>query len=199
MAHDRPNPQPADETSASRCPVDHKNMEMPKDHPFLKAQDVLRPGIKRGLSTEREISSIPRLVGAGIPPELEGSGHAAPDAEAGESNWVYPSPAQFYSALQRKHRSEANASDMSVIVPVHNAVNEKCWADVLKWELNEAQAKQEDVKLVSFKGRPQDLTPRARWYSLLGYVTLFPIACLTFNAQTLYADTLSHSTGMIGS
>lgn len=197
VAHDKPNTQQSPQNASaatpqaeSRCPVDHKNMPPPQDHPFLKAQEVLRPGLERGLSTEREISSIPRLMGQatgagtgaarGCPVPHEdrqqdpsASGHSAPNAsqDSRESNWVYPSPAQFYAALQRKHRTEANASDMSIVVPVHNAVNEKCWADVLKWEMNEAQAQQEHVKLVSFKGRPQDLTPRARLYSLLGCET----------------------------
>lgn len=172
VAHDSPllKPDAASSSNSNKCPVDHGNSDaVPAEHPFLKAQDVLRPGLKRGLSTEREVSSIPRLHGAGQsdPSEFASSGHAAPDSD-NNANWVYPSPAQFYSALQKKDRNEANASDMDMIVPIHNAVNEKCWADVLKWELNEAQAKSEEVKLVSFKGRPSYMSPRARIYSMLG-------------------------------
>lgn len=151
-----------------------------KNHPFLTAQQALRPALKRGLSEEREISTIPRLHGGGTASTPEISGHSAPEdasSSTSESNWVYPSPAQFYAALQRKHRTEAHAKDMDVIVPIHNAVNEKCWADVLNWELNEAHAAQDQVKLVSFKGRPQDVSPRARLYSLLGSVgRTFPVA-----------------------
>lgn len=102
------------------------------------------------LPTDRETSSIPRADG---------------------SKWVYPSQAQFYSAMERKNHNP-HAQDMKVIVPIHNAVNERAWAEVLKWEAGQGGDKCGGVKLVSFKGRPQERTPKARWLTLLGYVSL---------------------------
>ncbi len=89
-----------------------------------------------GLSTEREISSIPRSrsTPSAIP---GGAGLSAPvGASAGEEEeerWVYPSPSQFYAALARKNR-DPQAADMSIVVPIHNAVNERAWQSILSWE-----------------------------------------------------------------
>ena len=46
---------------------------------------------------------------------------------------MYPSQAQFYAAMARKSHNPQEA-DMKVIVPIHNAVNERAWAEVMKWE-----------------------------------------------------------------
>jgi cytochrome c heme-lyase len=105
------------------------------------------PNAPATLSTARETSSIPR-------------------AGAGE-NWVYPSEAQFFAAMARKQHNP-QAVDMQVVVPIHNAVNERAWTEILKWEEGRGAEKCGGVKLVSFKGRPGDMTPRARWKTLLG-------------------------------
>ena len=57
---------------------------------------------------------------------------------------------------------------MDFVVPIHNAVNERTWDEVMKWECGTADAARQDVKLVSFKGRPQDVSPRAWFKTLLG-------------------------------
>lgn len=89
-----------------------------------------------------------------------------------EENWVYPSPASFYSALQRKDRNP-NARDMGIVVPIHNAVNERVWNQVLEWE-REAMGldpgQDPGSKLVSFVGKPKEVSPRARWKTLIGCV-----------------------------
>ena len=80
--------------------------------------------------------------------------------------------------MSRKNHNPQEA-DMKVVVPIHNAVNERAWTEIMKWEAAQGGEQCGGVKLVSFKGRPNDLSPRARWYSLLGYVTRFvlqPIA-----------------------
>lgn len=172
------------------------------------------------LSTLRETSSIPRTT---------------------NEKWVYPSEAQFYAAMLRKHglhrsssdgASHAEAStapnahsppspssseiapecpvphahsrvsatkpnpfDMQVVVPIHNAVNERTWIEILKWE--DYAPRSQDVenpvtcpgglRLVSFKGDASKLTPRARWRSLLGCVTLLiPFAFLPPRHFILY-------------
>ena len=48
-------------------------------------------------------------------------------------NWVYPSEKMFFDAMQRKGY-EARERDMKTVVPIHNAVNERAWAQILKWE-----------------------------------------------------------------
>ena len=125
------------------------------------------------LPLDRETSSIPRIDG---------------------SNWVYPSQAQFYAAMARKNHNPQEV-DMKVVVPIHNAVNERAWMEIMKWEAGQGGDKCGGVKLVSFKGRPNDMTPRARWYSLLGYVVT-----PSSNCDRLIFDPGSHlrSTVMTG-
>jgi cytochrome c heme-lyase len=85
---------------------------------------------------------------------------------------MYPSEAQFFAAMARK-RHNPQAGDMRVVVPIHNAVNERAWTEILKWEEGKGADKCGGVKLVSFKGRPGDMTPRARWRTLMGYTAPF--------------------------
>ncbi|CCM02922.1 uncharacterized protein FIBRA_05036 [Fibroporia radiculosa] len=149
-------------TSSEKCPVDHASLSQsgaacPVDHkPRSTWANLLGPSTavppnasdsSHHLAQDREISSIPKLDG---------------------SNWVYPSQAQFYAAMARKNHNP-QSSDMKVIVPIHNAVNERAWAEVMKWEVGQGGDKCGGVKLVSFKGRPKELTPKARWRTLLGY------------------------------
>lgn len=102
------------------------------------------------LPTERQISSIPR--------------------SQENKNWVYPSEKQFFDAMRRKNWNP-NVTDMKTIVPIHNAVNEMAWFNILNWEkaYKEQSLKCGGVKLTSFKG-VQHLTPRA-WFNtnILGY------------------------------
>lgn len=166
---------PVDHTSGSKnqgrtCPVDNEGHmqaaqpdKCPVDHSARsswaglaeqqrQASGVPSPSSERApsapsvLPTERETSSIPRADG---------------------EKWVYPSQAQFYSAMARK-RYEPRVDDMRVVVPIHNAVNERAWAEVRAWEAGNGGEQCGGPKLVSFKGRPGDLSPRARWKALLG-------------------------------
>lgn len=137
---------------ADKCPVDHSTRSSwtswfsSKNDPVPSTSSQPSPSGAPRLPTEREISSIPRVDG---------------------SNWVYPSQAQFYAAMERKNHNP-NAPDMKVVVPIHNAVNERAWTELMKWEAGQGGDLCGGVKLVSFKGRPKDLTPRARWKTLLG-------------------------------
>jgi len=65
------------------------------------------------------------------------------------------------------------AADMRVVVPIHNAVNERAWSEVMQWERGQGGEKCGGVKLVSFRGRPQDRTIRAWFNVLLGYQAPF--------------------------
>jgi cytochrome c heme-lyase len=130
----------------NKCPVDHGSN--------TSAWQSLAP-IAAGhsghnssnLSVERETSSIPRTDAA---------------------NWVYPSEAQFFAAMARKQHDPQKA-DMKTIVPIHNLVNERAWMQVRQWEDGMGGDKCGGIKLVSFQGKPQQLSLRARWNMLLGY------------------------------
>lgn len=77
----------------------------------------------------------------------------------------------FFAAMARKNH-EPQPSDMSVIVPIHNAVNERAWSEILRWE-KPFCAQCPIPKLVSFRGDSTKLSPRARWNVLLGYQAPF--------------------------
>lgn len=178
----------AAQQQADKCPVDHSALthsdsseKCPVDHStrsswtsiFSTKNDAPAPpqtqptaGSSAGprLATDREVSSIPRADG---------------------TNWVYPSQAQFYAAMERKNHNP-HAPDMKVIVPIHNAVNERAWMEVMKWEAGQGGEKCGGVRLVSFKGRPNERTPRAQWKTLLGCVRKqFNICCLLMSLQLL--------------
>jgi len=148
---------PSSSSSTEKCPVDHQSSSSPWSR-FLSSPSERNshssphqfppPHVPGKLSTEREISSIPRLEG---------------------EKWVYPSESQFFAAMARKNH-DPQAKDMKVIVPIHNAVNERTWYEVLKWEEGRGSEVCGGLKLVSFKGKAQELSPRARFKSLLGSV-----------------------------
>lgn len=142
--------------SMSKCPVDHEKQSAGSCSVNYSSGSRWSSFLSNGLgssassplSTEREVSSIPRTTG---------------------DNWVYPSEAQFFTAMARKNHNPQTA-DMKTIVPIHNAVNERAWCEVMKWEAGRGGESCGGVKLVSFKGRPNDMTPKARLMTLLGYV-----------------------------
>lgn len=90
--------------------IDPKNM-MPAN-PNQKPA----PGQKAELSTARQESSIPK------------GGTEA-------STWLYPSPQMFYNALVRKQKADGvREEDVSVVVAIHNNMNERTWRSLLSWE-----------------------------------------------------------------
>ncbi|KAI0047964.1 cytochrome c and c1 heme-lyase [Auriscalpium vulgare] len=147
-------------TQTDACPVDHTarstwtNILPSPSASAPHSSDALSSpssGAPRALSNSRETSSIPRT---------------------GDEKWVYPSEAQFFSAMARKNHNP-QVSDMKVVVPIHNAVNERAWGHIQGWEAGRGGDACGGVRLVSFKGRPRDLTPKARILSLLGYAPPF--------------------------
>lgn len=88
------------------------------------------------------------------------STHASSSTDPNSSNWVYPSEAQFYAAMERKNHNP-NPEDMKTIVPIHNAVNERAWKEVLEWEKGRGGEGCGGVKLVTFKGTPGRLNPKS--------------------------------------
>lgn len=90
----------------------------------------------KGLGVDRVVSTIPRSAtnASGCPVDHGASANAEIESGAHESgNWVYPSEKMFFDAMQRKGY-EARERDMKTVVPIHNAVNERAWAQILKWE-----------------------------------------------------------------
>jgi cytochrome c heme-lyase len=74
------------------------------------------PGQAAPLETNRTTSSIPTVD------------------ESGESKfWIYPSEQMFFDAMRRKNWNP-NEVDMKTVVPIHNAVNERAWSQILEWE-----------------------------------------------------------------
>jgi hypothetical protein len=108
---------------------------------------------------------------------------------------VYPSEAQFFAAMARKQHNP-QAPDMKVVVPIHNAVNERTWAEILRWEAGRGSDACGGPRLVSFKGRPGDISPRARVKTWMGSV-LLPLYELPWTDHK-GIDIRPHSTGMIG-
>ena len=165
----------------SKCPVDHGKQSSDSclvDQTTRSTWGTLfgrggPPTNPYSLSADREVSSIPRT---------------------GDENWVYPSEAQFFAAMARKDHNP-HASDMKTIVPIHNAVNERAWAEVMKWEAGRGGESCGGVKLVNFKGRPNDMSPKARVMTLLGSVSPFSSSMLS----SLRAGILRLLTGMTGS
>lgn len=57
---------------------------------------------------------------------------------------------------------------MRTVVPIHNAVNERTWEEVLAWEAGMGGENCGGIRLISFAGRPKDLTPKAWIKTLAG-------------------------------
>lgn len=214
-----PTAPPVDAEPVAKCPVDHKTREIwlqqakgsagGAPHPLPASSDPSASSENastkhyRPLSTDREVSSIPRAFNPGSQPETNNNNapspysaspsasHATPsnsESETGHDpatgNWIYPSERQFFDALVRKNNippsatsAKELATSVASIIPIHNAVNEKAWAEILEWE---SRAPASDPgskrcggpKLYSFRGLgtdPQFLSPRARINGWLGY------------------------------
>lgn len=101
------------------------------------------------------------------------------------AKWEYPSPQQFYNALVRKGW-ETPEEHVETMVEIHNFLNEQAWQEVLKWEkrqygsvvvlqpcnswLNCPGRSHDDIQLARFKGRPGEMSPKARILMLAGWV-----------------------------
>jgi len=181
--------------SADQCPVDHTtrsawlaaNSSTP--HPMAPESSSKvsvnvnaeasssRPGLLSRLSNERVISSIPRASSSpeqgspepALPHKPSGTTYSSNDGGHQDENgkWVYPSEQQFFNAMMRKNH-KPQARDMRTIVPIHNAVNEKAWEQVLMWEAGLGADRCGGPRLVSFVGRPKDRTPKAWIMTALG-------------------------------
>ncbi|KAJ3332741.1 holocytochrome c synthase [Blyttiomyces sp. JEL0837] len=146
-----PHPLPDHPTGAT-CPVDHHSSDSNLLNPLNmmpKLSEEMSPGQKMALSKDREVSSIPK----------------SKEDTTQEKHWEYPSPQGFYNALKRKGK-EAPEENIPMMVAIHNFLNEACWGEIKKWE-KEYHCDCKDVRLIKFRGRPDDLSPKAR---LMGWL-----------------------------
>lgn len=118
------------------------------------------------LSMEREISSIPRSSHSQYTHNSEQAALPTPEEEQTDK-WVYPSEQQFFNAMLRKNH-KPRAADMRTIVPIHNAVNEKAWEDILMWEAGKGGDRCGGIRLTSFVGRPKERSPKAWVKTMFG-------------------------------
>ena len=87
-----------------------------------------------------------------------------------QGTWTFPSPQMFYNALKRKEKADdVSEADMEHVVSVHNSMNQQTWAAVAAWEQRFHCEECASPALSRFRGRPYDLSPKARLYTLLGY------------------------------
>lgn len=107
----------------------------------------------QSLSTTRKVSSIPKSTYS--------HAHQPNDVD----KWVYPSEQQYYNAMRRKGYNPP-INDMPVVLFIHNAVNEQGWTKIKEWE---AYNGNHHPKLKRFMGRPNDMSPKARFLNFLGY------------------------------
>ena len=163
VKYSRSAAQAGSDNKASACPVpvdqrtrDHPMIpldpRMDRSNNMLAGGESQHPGLgqRQPLPTQRAVSSIPRSA-EHSPAHQEG---------VSTSNWVYPSPQMFYNAMQRKGWSPKE-EDMASVVAIHNAVNERAWSEVMKWEQMHCDTCAAP-KLVRFIGRPMDFSPQAR-------------------------------------
>jgi cytochrome c heme-lyase len=75
----------------------------------------------------------------------------------------------FYNAMKKKGWIPSE-DDMTAVVAIHNAVNERAWKEIMRWEEAVGGASAcGGPRLVSFRGRPKDFSPKARLLNWLGY------------------------------
>lgn len=175
MSHLLPTPL----TLASRK---RQEVPLPTSSPILPTQSLtpsFPPGQKMYLPVQRTQSTIPRANSASAGtsacpvaqvPSTSSSPSPTPVApDAKVETWEYPSPQQFYNALVRKGW-ETPEESLETIVNIHNWLNEAAWEQVRTWE--EKHVGGDRSSLARFEGRPQDLSPKARYNITLG--KLFP-------------------------
>ncbi|KAI0289605.1 cytochrome c and c1 heme-lyase [Russula brevipes] len=149
-------------SSAASCPVDHASF--PRSPSTAPAQcpvqsDTLDPRNHLPVLTQERASSQT------IDLPIERTESSIPRDNAGK--WEYPSPQQFYNALVRKGW-ETPENEIETMVQIHNFLNEKAWEEVQKWEAE--VNKDETLQLVRFKGRPGELSPKARLWLFAGWL-----------------------------
>ncbi|RMZ55245.1 hypothetical protein APUTEX25_005523 [Auxenochlorella protothecoides] len=152
--HPLRSPPPWVSASGSGCPV----VGSPSPNGMPSSSNSPQPGQSKPLSTWRQASSIPAGGEAPLPEHQPAHGVRS-------GVWTYPSEQMFYNAMRRKGWTPSE-EDMTAVVAIHNAVNERAWREVRAWE---AAAGCPAPTLLRFRGRPADVSPKARLLNALGY------------------------------
>ncbi|MCJ1364734.1 Cytochrome c1 heme lyase [Acarospora aff. strigata] len=135
------------------------------------------PGISKAgiLANDREVSTIPRTDPSSPPRTTTPDPTSKPannERDTGSDfrtgNWIYPSEKMFFEAMRRKNY-DPQVEDMRSIVPIHNAVNERAWAEIKSWERGRGADRCGGPRLDSFSGLTTSMSPKARFNTLLGY------------------------------
>ncbi|KAG5914732.1 hypothetical protein E4U61_005384 [Claviceps capensis] len=138
------------------------------------------------LDTSRVISTIPRSTTAttspcpanesatpASDPPTVAANHEIESGVDPSGKWVYPSEKMFFEAMKRKGY-DARVADMKTVVPIHNAVNERAWREIVEWEEPYlAGTGCKTPKLESFANKNDRMTPTARFNTILGYTAPF--------------------------
>ncbi|GAP89035.1 putative cytochrome c1 heme lyase [Rosellinia necatrix] len=176
---------------ASKPPSSSWSSYLPRI-PFLSSSTPSSPSASAStppkpssLGVDREVSTIPRTatsLAAGDHAAIAATtatatrpanGERETGADGATGNWVYPSERMFFDAMRRKGH-DPRAADMRAVVPIHNAVNERAWAEIKGWEAPYVQGSSCDgPRLHSFLGLSTHMSPRARFNTLLGYQAPF--------------------------
>ncbi|KAI2632148.1 cytochrome c and c1 heme-lyase [Hypoxylon sp. NC1633] len=136
------------------------------------------PTAPNPLGTDREVSTIPRsskpaAAASDETPARPANTEQETGVDRASGNWVYPSERMFFEAMRRKGH-DPHAADMCTVVPIHNAVNERAWAEIKAWEEPWVRGSRCDgPRLHSFSGLSTRMSPKARFNTLLGYQAPF--------------------------
>jgi cytochrome c heme-lyase len=112
-----------------------------------------QPNQTVSLDTNRQVSSIPRGSGSSVPIHQDHVGSS--DSATKENHWIYPSEQQMYNAMRKKGWSNIPEDSIPTVLQIHNTINERTWRQIQDWEGSDS------LNLVSFQGRPRDVTPKA--------------------------------------
>ena len=125
-AESRPLQNASHGQPTSGCPVAHgdslassnpsQSCPSPRNQMPTNLSQKPLPGQEMALDTARMVSSIPTA-----------------DESAESKFWIYPSEQMFFDAMRRKNWNPKEV-DMKMVVPIHNAVNERAWSQILQWE-----------------------------------------------------------------
>lgn len=133
---------------SSECPV-KGNINPLNNMPNDLSSNI--PSEAMSLDNQRTTSSIPRAT-----PNDDND-----NTPKNNTNWVYPSPRMFYTAMHRKGTAPPTSTIPSVLA-IHNYLNERVWEEIVtKWE-RLYRSECANPKLKRFAGKPGVESPRAR-------------------------------------
>eukprot|EP00037_Helgoeca_nana_P033978 m.420104 g.420104 ORF g.420104 m.420104 type:complete len:379 (+) comp32201_c0_seq1:141-1277(+) len=143
-------------TLAPGCPIKKGAAVNPSNNMLIQEKQLPSPGQATPLPTERRVSTIPKTT-------EHNPQHQQDDSQF----WEYPSQQMFYNAMKRKGHSPTEG-EMSTIVGMHNAVNERSWGELLHWEHQLHPETADVVRLKKFSGDATKISPKARLRALFG-------------------------------